>query len=71
MYEQSPDFFKQFRINHKFIILNHEAHFSGFAPNANFAVSLAFKQFKLLNHSIDNNKHYAVPVEFTKKSTVY
>ena len=39
MYEQSPNYFKQFRKNYKFFILNHEPNFSGFASKANFAVS--------------------------------
>ena len=69
MYEQSPDYFKQFRKNYKFFILNHEPNFSGFASKANFAVSSHSNKLDFCNHSIDNEKHYHVLVEFTKEST--
>ena len=57
MYEQSPDYFKQFRKNYKFFILNHEPNFSGFASKANFAVSSHSNKLDFCNHSIDNEKH--------------
>ena len=69
MYEQSPDYFKQFRKNYKFFILNHEPIFSGFASNTNFAVSSHTNKLDFCNQSIDNEKHYHVLVEFTKEST--
>ena len=69
MYEQSPEYFKRFRKNYKVFILNHEPNFSGFASNANLAVSSHSIQLDFCNHSIDNEKHYHVLVEFTKKST--
>ena len=69
MYEQSPDYFKQFRKNNKFFILNHEPNFSDFASKANFAVSSHSNKSDFCNHSIDNEKHYHVLVEFTKEST--
>ena len=69
MYEQSPDYFKQFRKNYKFFILNHEPNFSGFASKTNFAVSSHSNKLAFCNHSIDNEKHYHVLVEFTKDST--
>ena len=71
MYEQSPDYFKQFRKNYKFLILNHEPNFSGFATKAMFAVSSHSNKLDFCNHSIDNEKHYQVLVEFTKDSTDY
>ena len=69
MYKQSPDYFKQFRKNYKFFILNHEPNFSGFASKANFAVSSHSNKLDFCNHSIDNEKHYNVLVEFTKDTT--
>ena len=69
MYEQSPDYFKQLRKIYKFFILNHEPNFSGFASKASFAVSSFSNKLDFCNHSIDNEKHYHVLVEFTKEST--
>ena len=69
MYEQSPEYFKQFRKNYKFFNLNYEPNFSGFASKANFAVSSHSNKLDFCNHSIDNKKHYQVLVEFTKEST--
>ena len=69
MYDQSPDYFKQFLKNYKFFILNHEPDFSGFASRANFAVLSHSNKLDFCNHSINNEKHYHVLVEFTKKST--
>ena len=69
MYEQSPDYFNLFRKNYKIFVLNHEPHFSGFASNANFAVSSHSKKFDFCNLSIDNEKLYHVLFEFTKEST--
>ena len=69
MYEQSPDYFKQFRKKYKFFILNHEPNFSGFASKANFAVSSHSNKLDFCNHSIDKEKHYHVLVEFTKEAT--
>ena len=57
MYEQSPDYFKQFRKNYKLFILNHEPNFSGFPSKANFAVSSHSNKLDFCNHSIDNEKH--------------
>ena len=68
IYEQSPDYFKQFRKNYKFFILNNEPNFSGFASNANFAVSSHSNKLDFCNHSIDNEKQYLL-VESTKEST--
>ena len=68
MYEQYPDYFKQFRKNYKFFILNNEPNFSGFASNANFAVSSHSNKLDFRNHSIDNEKHQLL-VENTKEST--
>ena len=68
MYEQFPDYFKQFRKSYKLFILNHEPNFSGFASKANFAVSSHSNKLDFCNHSIDNEKHYHVLVEFTKES---
>ena len=69
MYEQSPDYFKQFRKNYKVFSLNHEPNFSGFASNARDAVSSHSNKSDFCNHSIDNEKHYHVLVEVTKEST--
>ena len=41
----------------------------GFASKANFAVSSHSNKLDFCNHSIDNEKHYHVLVEFTKEST--
>ena len=67
MYEQSPDYFKQFRKIYSFFILNQEPNFSGFASNANFAVSSHSNKLDFCIQSIDNEKH--VLVEFTEEST--
>ena len=69
MYEQSSDYFKQFRKNYKFFILNNEPNFSGFASKANFAVFSYSNKLESCNHSIDNQKHYHVLVELTKVFT--
>ena len=69
MYELSPEYFKQFRKSYNFFILNHEPIFSGFASKINFAVSSHSNKFDFCNHSIYNEKHYHVLVEFTKEST--
>ena len=69
LYEQSPDYFKQFCKTYTFFILNHGPNFSGFASNANFAVSSHSNKLDFCNQSIDNIKHYHVLVEFTKEYT--
>ena len=69
MYEQSADHFKQFRINYKFFILKHEPNFSESVSNANSAVYSHLNKLDFCNHSIDNEKHYHVLVDFTKEST--
>ena len=69
MYEQSQNYFKQFRKNYKFFFLNHEPNFSGFASKANFVVSSHLNKLDFCNHSIDNEKHSHVLVELTKEST--
>ena len=69
MYEQSPNYLKQFRKNYKLFILNHEPNFSGFASNANFDVSSFSNNLGFFNHSNDKEKRYHMLVEFTKDST--
>ena len=69
MYEQSPNDFKHFRKNYKLFVLNNEPNFSGFASKANIAVSSHSNKLNIFNHSIDNENHYQVMVEFTKEST--
>ena len=68
-YEKSFDYFKKFRKKYKFFILNHEPNFSGFASKASFALSSHSNKLGFCSNLIDNEKHYHVLVEFTKKTT--
>ena len=69
MYEQSPDYFKQFRKNYKFFILNHEPKIFRLRFKSKFCGILYSNKLDFCNHSSDNEKHYHVLVEFTKEST--
>ena len=67
MYEQSPEFFKKFRKNFKFFILNNEPDASQLPLNTNFAFATHSIQNESCAQLLDNDHpHIHVLIEVTK-----
>ena len=64
-YEQSPDYFKQFRKNFKFFIKSYEPDFSSFSNNLNYTSASQTSKNDHRLQSIDNG-HFHVLVEVSK-----
>ena len=70
MYEQSPEYFKQFRKNFKFFFLNNEPDVSDLPSNTNFAFAVHSNQNEFCSQSPANGQpHYHVLIEVTKECT--
>ena len=68
MYEQSPEYFKQFRRRFKFFFLNNEPDVSDLSSNTNFAFAVQSNQKDFCYQSLANGQpHYHVLIEFAKK----
>ena len=67
MYEQSPEFFKEFRKNFKFFLLNNEPDASQLPLNTNFAFATHSIQNESCAQLLDNDHpHIHVLIEVTK-----
>ena len=70
MYEQSPEYFKQFQKKFKFFFLNNEPDVSDLPSNTNFAFAVHSNQNEFCSQSPANGQpHYHVLIEVTKECT--